>query len=66
MKFSIKDYLSKYDQMFSFLRIWSHLLKKSIKENLISYAVCSIEEALDSDVQHFLTVFFRYFLLRNI
>ena len=44
--------------MLSFLQIWSHLLKKSIKENLISCAVCSIEEALDSDVQHFLTLFF--------
>ena len=29
MKFSIKDFLSKYDQILSFLRIWSHLPKKS-------------------------------------
>ena len=29
MKFSIKDFFSKRDQIFSFLRIWSHLLKKS-------------------------------------
>ena len=28
MKFSIKDFFSKYDQVRSFLRIWSHLLKK--------------------------------------
>ena len=27
MKFSIKDYFSKCDQIRSFLRIWSHLLK---------------------------------------
>ena len=30
MKFSIKDFFSKCDQTCSFLRIWSHLLKKSL------------------------------------
>ena len=30
MKFSIKDFFSKYDQILSFLRIWSHLLKKTL------------------------------------
>ena len=34
MKFSIKDFFSKWDQIRSFLRIWSHLLKKSLMENL--------------------------------
>ena len=29
MKFSINDFFSKYDQISSLLRIWSHLLKKS-------------------------------------
>ena len=29
MKFSIKDFFSKCDQILSFLQIWSHLLKKS-------------------------------------
>ena len=29
MKFSIKDFFSKCNQIRSFLRIWSHLLKKS-------------------------------------
>ena len=38
MKVSIKDFLSKYDQIRSF-RIWSHLLKKSIMENFIFCAV---------------------------
>ena len=33
MKFSIKDFFSKCDQIRSFLRIWSHLLKKSLIEN---------------------------------
>ena len=35
MKFSIKDFLSKYDQIRSFQHIWSHLLKKSLMENFI-------------------------------
>ena len=29
MKFSIKDFFSKCDQIRRFLRIWSYLLKKS-------------------------------------
>ena len=35
MKFSIKDFLSKCDQIRSFLRIWSHFLKKSLMENFV-------------------------------
>ena len=35
MKLSIKDFFSKYDQIHSSLRIWSHLLKKSLTENFI-------------------------------
>ena len=35
MKFSIKDFFSKCVQIRSFLRIWSHLLKKSLMENFI-------------------------------
>ena len=38
-KFSTKDLFSKYDQIRSFLRIWSHLLKKPLKENFIFGAV---------------------------
>ena len=30
MKFSIKDFFSKFDHIRSFVRIWSHLLKKSV------------------------------------
>ena len=33
MKFSIKGFFSKCDQIRSFLRIWSHLLKKSLMAN---------------------------------
>ena len=39
IKFAIKDFFSKCDQIRSFLRIWSHLLKKSLMENFIFCAV---------------------------
>ena len=39
MKFFIKDFFSKCDQIRSFLRIWSHLLKKYLMENFIFCAV---------------------------
>ena len=39
MKFSIKDFSSKCDQIRSFLRIWSHLLEKYLMENFIFCAV---------------------------
>ena len=35
MKFPIKDFFSKCDQIRSFLQIWSYLLKKSLMENFI-------------------------------
>ena len=38
-KFTIKDFFSKCDQIRRKLRIWSHLLKKSLKENLFYCAV---------------------------
>ena len=41
MKFSIKDFFSKYDQICGFLRIWSHLLKKFLMESFIFCAVWS-------------------------
>ena len=36
MKFSIKDFSSKCDQIGRRLRIWSHLLEESLMENTIS------------------------------
>ena len=39
MKFFIKGFFIKCDQIRSFLRIWSHLPKKSLMENLIFCAV---------------------------
>ena len=37
-KFSGKDFLSKCDQIRSFLRTWSYLLRKSLMENFIFFA----------------------------
>ena len=39
MRFSIKDFFSKCEEIRRKLRIWSHLLKKSLIENLIFCAV---------------------------
>ena len=41
MKFSIKHFFSRCDQIRTFLRIWSHLLTKSVTENFIFYAAYS-------------------------
>ena len=40
-KFNIKDFFIKYDQIHSFLQIWSHLLKKSLMENFVFSVVKS-------------------------
>ena len=42
MKFSINNFFSKFDQIHSFLRFWSHLLKKSLIENFIFCPVGTI------------------------
>ena len=47
MKFSIKDFFSKCDQMHSFLGIWSHLLKKSFLENFIFCVVMLLDGVLE-------------------
>ena len=39
MKFSMKDFFSKCDQIHSFLRIWPHLLKKTLMEDFIFWWV---------------------------
>ena len=58
MKFSIKDFFCKCDQIRRKLRIWSHLLKKSFMENFIFCAVCikehrsNIWSSMDGKVKH--------------
>ena len=39
MKLSMKDFFSKFDQIRKKMRIWSHLLKKSLMENISFCAV---------------------------
>ena len=41
MKFAIKTFFSKCDQICIFVRIWSHLLNESLKENFI-FVQCEI------------------------
>ena len=43
MKFSIKEFFSKCDQIRSKLRIWSHSLKNSFMEYFIFCALCYME-----------------------
>ena len=52
MKFSIKDFFSKCDQIRSFLRIWSHLLKKSLMENFIFCAVKIMNEDFQFQIEN--------------
>ena len=42
IKFSNKDFFSKCDQIRRLPQIWSHLLKKSLMENLIFCTVLTI------------------------
>ena len=51
MKFSIKDFFSICDQIHSFLRIWSHLLKKSSMENFIFCAVNGLKLKKSLEIQ---------------
>ena len=41
-KFSIKYFVSKCDQICSALRIWSHLLKKSLMENFSAMTLLNL------------------------
>ena len=50
MKFSITDFL-KCDQIRRKLRIWSHLLKKSVMENIIFGAVVGLRGVTKKNIQ---------------
>ena len=45
MKFFIKDFSSKYDQIRSFLRIWSDLFEKYLMENFMFYAMLRLSSS---------------------
>ena len=42
MKFLIKDFFIKCDQILSFLQIWSHLMKKSLMKNFTFCVQCKM------------------------
>ena len=48
MKFFIKDLFSDFDQIRSFLRIWPHILKKSLMKNYIFCAVKNSKSSMNS------------------
>ena len=52
IKFPIKDFFSKCHQTGRKLRIWSHLMKKSLMQNFIFCGVCSEEKAKDFNRRH--------------
>ena len=56
MKFSIKDFFIKCDQIHRKLRIWSHLLKKSLMENFIF--LCSVASFHDWGYENMCTSVF--------
>ena len=61
IKFSIKDFFSKCDQISRKLRIWSHLLKKSLMENLFFCAV-----RIQNPIKHLIENGFRNLDVRQI
>ena len=58
--FSIKDVFSKCDQIRRKLRIWSHLLKKSLTENFILWEVIEHEYLLYSSTLLLIVVYFYF------
>ena len=71
IKFSIEDFFSKCDQIRSFIRIWSHLLKKSSMENFIFCAVLALislcnSVSLISIRDHSFSTYAKFFKKTNI
>ena len=46
IKFSIKDFFNKCEEILRKLRIWPHLLKKSLMEN---FSFCAVAHALSGN-----------------
>ena len=47
MKFSIKDFFSKFYHSRRKLQIWSHLLKKSLMESFLFFSLFSMRRDLE-------------------
>ena len=63
MKFSIKDFFGKCDEICRKLRIWSHLLKKSLMENFIFCVVCLTESYMHR--WQYLKMSYKQFVLQS-
>ena len=60
MKFNIKDFFSKCNQIHTKLQIWSHIQKKSLMENFIFWAVYLI-----SDNEHPFKISYAHFWITS-
>ena len=58
IKLSVKNFFRKCDQIRSFLRIWSHLLKKSLMKNFIFCAVQFLLPNLDFKLRSKMYIFY--------
>ena len=65
MKFSIKDFFSKCDQISGFLRNWSHLLKKSLMETLFFVQSKLLKSSFYKNLENFRPVPHSSILLNN-
>ena len=65
MKLSSNGFLSKCDQILSFQRIWSHILKKSLKENFNFRAVFTKINVKDPRFSPFLELLFLQLLKKR-
>ena len=65
MKFSIKDFFNKYDQIRRKLRILSHLLKKSLMEKFIFCAVLLLPKVPENS-RKFLNQISKRFLTQGL
>ena len=58
IKLSVKNFFRKCDQIRSFLRIWSHLLKKFLMKNFIFCAVQFLLPNLDFKLRSKMYIFY--------
>ena len=63
MKFSIKDFFCKCDQIPSFLRIWSHLLNKSLIENSV---FCAVLQVLEQEIIGIIAICYLFIMLKSL
>ena len=58
VKFSTNDFFSKSDRIYSFLRIWSHLLKKTPMKIFIFCAVSTFNVLKNMFVVYMMTLLY--------